>query len=44
MCRSIKTLRPPYAENVTDEEIHEELLATLRVRGAAARARAADGS
>ena len=22
MCRSIKTLRPPYAERVTDEDIH----------------------
>ena len=31
MCRSIKTLRPPYAEQVTDEDIRA---AALRGRNA----------
>jgi hypothetical protein len=30
MCRSIKTLRPPYAGNVTDEEIHAAALQYVR--------------
>jgi hypothetical protein len=30
MCRSIKTLRPPYAEDVTDEEIHAAALQYVR--------------
>jgi len=30
MCRSIKTLRPPYAERVTDEDIHAAALQYVR--------------
>jgi hypothetical protein len=30
MCRSIKTLRPPYAEQVTDEDIHAAALQYVR--------------
>ena len=30
MCRSIKTLRPPYAEQVTDEEIRAAALQYVR--------------
>ncbi len=30
MCRSIKTLRPPYAESVTDEEIRAAALQYVR--------------
>lgn len=30
MCRSIKTLRPPYADSVTDEEIRAAALQYVR--------------
>ncbi|MQA26021.1 MAG: DUF2277 family protein [Micromonosporaceae bacterium] len=30
MCRSIKTLRPPYAETVTDEDIRAAALQYVR--------------
>jgi len=30
MCRSIKTLRPPYAERVTDEDIRAAALQYVR--------------
>jgi hypothetical protein len=30
MCRSIKTLRPPYAEQVTDDDIHAAALQYVR--------------
>ena len=30
MCRSIKTLRPPYAERVTDEDVHAAALQYVR--------------
>ena len=30
MCRSIKTLRPPYAEAVTDEDMHAAALQYVR--------------
>jgi hypothetical protein len=30
MCRSIKTLRPPYAEQVTDADIHAAALQYVR--------------
>ena len=30
MCRSIKTLRPPYAEQVTDEDIRAAALQYVR--------------
>ena len=30
MCRSIKTLRPPYAETVTDEEVRAAALQYVR--------------
>lgn len=30
MCRSIKTLRPPYAEEVTDTDIHAAALQYVR--------------
>src|SRR5215469_9407005 len=30
MCRSIKTLRPPYAEHVTDADIHAAALQYVR--------------
>jgi hypothetical protein len=30
MCRSIKTLRPPYAEVVTDEDMHAAALQYVR--------------
>lgn len=30
MCRSIKTLRPPYAERVTDEDMHAAALQYVR--------------
>ena len=30
MCRSIKTLRPPYAEQVTDEDVHAAALQYVR--------------
>lgn len=30
MCRSIKTLRPPYAEHVTSEEVHAAALQYVR--------------
>ncbi|GAA4240160.1 DUF2277 domain-containing protein [Actinomadura meridiana] len=30
MCRSIKTLRPPYAEDVTDEEVRAAALQYVR--------------
>ncbi|MGI8613869.1 MAG: DUF2277 family protein [Nocardioidaceae bacterium] len=30
MCRSIKTLRPPYAVNVTDEEVRAAALQYVR--------------
>jgi hypothetical protein len=30
MCRSIKTLRPPFAEQVTDEDIHAAALQYVR--------------
>jgi hypothetical protein len=30
MCRSIKTLRPPYAEQVTDSDVHAAALQYVR--------------
>jgi hypothetical protein len=30
MCRSIKTLRPPYAEAVTDDDMHAAALQYVR--------------
>jgi hypothetical protein len=30
MCRSIQTLRPPYAENVTDEDVRAAALQYVR--------------
>ncbi len=30
MCRSIKTLRPPYTEDVTDEDMHAAALQYVR--------------
>lgn len=30
MCRSIKTLRPPYADDVTDEDVHAAALQYVR--------------
>jgi hypothetical protein len=30
MCRSIKTLRPPYAEQVTDADVHAAALQYVR--------------
>jgi len=30
MCRSIKTLRPPYAEAVTDDDVHAAALQYVR--------------
>ncbi|HEX3592263.1 MAG TPA: DUF2277 domain-containing protein [Pseudonocardiaceae bacterium] len=30
MCRSIKTLRPPYTENVTDEDMHAAAVQYVR--------------
>ena len=30
MCRSIKTLRPPYTEDVTDTEVHAAALQYVR--------------
>ena len=30
MCRSIKTLRPPYAEQVTDDDVHAAALQYVR--------------
>lgn len=30
MCRSIKTLRPPYADDVTDDDIHAAALQYVR--------------
>ncbi|MER7542709.1 DUF2277 domain-containing protein [Actinomadura sp.] len=30
MCRSIKTLRPPYAEDVTDEDVRAAALQYVR--------------
>ena len=30
MCRSIKTLRPPYAESVTDDDVHAAALQYVR--------------
>jgi hypothetical protein len=30
MCRSIKTLRPPYAEAVTDQDLHAAALQYVR--------------
>ncbi|GAA5170811.1 MULTISPECIES: DUF2277 domain-containing protein [Amycolatopsis] len=30
MCRSIKTLRPPYAEQVTSEDVHAAALQYVR--------------
>ena len=30
MCRSIKTLRPPYAEQVTDQDVREAALQYVR--------------
>lgn len=30
MCRSIKTLRPPYAEQVTESEVHAAALQYVR--------------
>lgn len=30
MCRSIKTLRPPYAETVTDDDVHAAALQYVR--------------
>jgi hypothetical protein len=30
MCRSIKTLRPPYAEQVTDDDVHAAALQYIR--------------
>jgi hypothetical protein len=30
VCRSIKTLRPPYTEDVTDEEVHAAALQYVR--------------
>ncbi len=30
MCRSIKTLRPPYAETVTDDDLHAAALQYVR--------------
>ena len=30
MCRSIKTLRPPYTESVTDEDVHAAALQYVR--------------
>jgi hypothetical protein len=30
MCRSIKTLRPPYAEDVTDDDMHAAALQYVR--------------
>jgi hypothetical protein len=30
MCRSIKTLRPPFAEQVTDDDIHAAALQYVR--------------
>jgi hypothetical protein len=30
MCRSIKTLRPPYTEHVTDSEVHAAALQYVR--------------
>jgi hypothetical protein len=30
MCRSIKTLRPPYSETVTDEDVHAAALQYVR--------------
>ncbi len=30
MCRSIKTLRPPYADDVTDDDVHAAALQYVR--------------
>lgn len=30
MCRSIRTLRPPYADHVTDEDLHAAALQYVR--------------
>jgi hypothetical protein len=30
MCRSIKTLRPPYTDDVTDEDVHAAALQYIR--------------
>ncbi|MFC5180727.1 DUF2277 domain-containing protein [Actinomadura harenae] len=30
MCRSIKTLRPPYAEDVTEDDVHAAALQFVR--------------
>ncbi|MFN8168781.1 MAG: DUF2277 domain-containing protein [Candidatus Nanopelagicales bacterium] len=30
MCRSIKTLRPPYTDDVTDEDVHAAALQYVR--------------
>jgi hypothetical protein len=30
MCRSIKTLRPPYVEHVTEDEVHAAALQYVR--------------
>lgn len=30
MCRSIKTLRPPYAEDITDADVHAAALQYVR--------------
>ncbi|MFC7340427.1 DUF2277 domain-containing protein [Saccharopolyspora griseoalba] len=30
MCRSIKTLRPPYAEQVTEDDVHAAALQYVR--------------
>lgn len=30
MCRSIKTLRPPYADTVTDDDVHAAALQYVR--------------
>ena len=30
MCRSIKTLRPPYADEVTDDDVHAAALQYVR--------------
>jgi hypothetical protein len=30
MCRSIKTLRPPYSDDVTDEDVHAAALQYVR--------------
>ncbi|MCP2337468.1 DUF2277 domain-containing protein [Actinomadura rupiterrae] len=30
MCRSIKTLRPPYAEDVTEDDVHAAALQYVR--------------